>query len=170
MQQFSEVTMVYTITKNNKALHIATVLLALGVISFIISTQFPFVPYLFQLAAIILLTFGIQTLQRYHLSDFKYIIDDKDDGRSFFNVIKTQGKKETMICSIDLCRCVYFGKPDNYKEKTVNSFDYRQNIGTKNYYVIIYNDYSGFVTVRIEANDTFAKELDIRIGSNEKTK
>jgi gas vesicle protein len=115
--------MVYTINKNNKALHISTVLLALGVISFIVSTQFPYVPYLFQLAAIILLTFGIQMLQRYHLSDFKYIIDDKDDGHSFFNVIKIQGKKETMICSIDLCKCVYFGKPENFKEKTVNSFD-----------------------------------------------
>ncbi len=162
--------MVYTIAKNNKALHISTVFLALGVISFIISTQFPFVPYLFQLAAIILLTFGIQILQRYHLSDFKYVIDDKDDGHSFFNVIKIQGKKETMICSIDLCRCVYFGIPDNYKEKTVNSFDYRQNIGAKDYCVIIYNDFSGLVTVKVEANAAFAKELDTRIQSNEKKK
>ena len=162
--------MVYTINKNNKALHISTVLLALGVISFMVSTQFPYVPYLFQLAAIILLTFGIQMLQRYHLSDFKYIIDDKDDGHSFFNVIKIQGKKETMICSIDLCKCVYFGKTENFKEKTVNSFDYRQNIAIKNYYIIIYNDYSGLVTVRIEANDAFAKELEVRIGINQKTK
>ncbi len=162
--------MVYTPTKNKKALHISTVLMASGVISFIVSTQFPYVPYLFQLAAIILLTFGIQTLQRYHLSDFKYIIDDRDNGHSFFNVIRIQGKKDTTVCSIDLSRCVYFGKSDGYKEKTVNSFDYKQNIYTKDFYVIIYNDFSGFVTVRIEINDVFAKELEARISILDKTK
>ena len=162
--------MIYIPQKNNNALHIATILLALGMISFIVSTQFIYVPYLFQLAAIILLTFGIQLLQRYHLADFKYVIDDRDNGESYFNVIKVQGKKETMVCSIALSRCVYFGKPDEYKEKTVNSFDYRQNLKSKDNFVIIYNDYSGLVNVKIEINDSFSSELSARILKPNETK
>ena len=155
--------MIYFPKKNNKALHIATILLATGVISFLISTHFPYVPYLFQLAAIVLLTFGIQILQRYHLSDFKYVIDDRDDGSSYFNVIKIQGKKEVMVCSIALDRCVFFGDPKEYNNKTVNSFDYKQNVFIKDKYIIIYNDISGLVTVKIEADEAFSAEIGKRI-------
>ncbi len=155
--------MIYLPMKNNKALHVATLLLATGVISFLISTQFPYVPYLFQLAAIVLLTFGIQTLQRYHLSEFKYIIDDRDDGSSYFNVIKIQGKKEVTVCSIALDRCVYFGYANEYKDKTVNSYDYKQNVFVSDKYILIYKDISGPVTVKIEIDESFAAELDKRV-------
>ena len=75
-----------------------------------------------------------------------------------------------MVCSIALNRCVYFGKPNDYKEKTVNSFDYRQNFKSKDNFIIIYNDYSGLVNVKIEINDSFAKELSSRILKPDETK
>ncbi len=155
--------MIFIPIKNNKALHIAILLLASGVISFLISTQFAYVPFLFQLAAIILLTFGIQILQRYHLSDFKYIIDDRDDGSSYFNVIKIQGKKEVTVCSIALDRCVYFGNLKDYAGKTVNSFDYKQNIGVEDNHVLIYKDISGLVIVKLEIDEAYAYALNDRV-------
>ena len=162
--------MVFIPKKNNKALNIATLLLASGVISFLISTQITIVPFVFQLAAIILLTFGIQVLQRYHLSDFKYIIDDRDDGSSYFDVIKIQGKKEVKVCSIALDRCVYFGALEGYIGKTVNSFDYKQNIYVKDNHVLIYKDFTGLVTVKLEVDDGFATQLEIRVPKNDNAK
>ena len=155
--------MIFIPAKNNKALHIATLLLALGVVSFLISTQFPYVPFLFQLAAIILLTFGIQILQRYHLSDFKYVIDARDDGSSYFNVIKIQGKREATVCSIALDKCVFFGNLKDYDGKTVNSFDYKQNIGTDDNHVLIYKDISGLVIVKLEIDEVYANAIDCRV-------
>ena len=151
--------------KKNLSLHISLALLILGFVLFSLSGYIGAYRFVFQIASIALLTLGIQTLQRYQLSQFTYVIDDKDNGECLFTVIKTQGKKSVTVCSVNLCDCICYDKLDDYKGKPANSYDYRQNPFSGNNFALIYRETSGDIAIRLEPDETFVSAIKSRISS-----
>lgn len=141
--------------KNN---HISFGLMLLGLIIIFASNYLP-MPFVFQIIAIILFTFSIQILQRYILSDFIYIVDDKDDGISVLSIVRAQGSKKVTVCSVELDKCKFYSDSDKCNYKINNSFDYSQNVFAESITVLLYFDGDSYSKIKLEANDIFKNEL-----------
>lgn len=155
----------YASKKEKSSTSLALVLLVCGLIFFLLSEKFGVSPFIVQLIAIALIVFAVQVIQRYVLSSFIYIIDDSDNGSSLFTVVKVQGKNRTTVCSVELEKCLYAGDSDKKGVKTTNTFDYRQNILSKDKFVLVYDSGRENVLIRLEADDTFKSAVMCRVNN-----
>lgn len=148
--------------KNKKAQNISLVLILMGIAVFALSGYVSYAAF-FQIIAIGVIVAGVQLLVRYALTDYAYIIDDREDGGADFVVIRKQGKREIKVCHISL-----FAVTDTFRrgEKTVDSrkrFGYVQNLGAEPY-VIVYCDGDSLTEVLIEADEKFISAIRERMG------
>ncbi len=152
--------------KNGKASYLSMLFIVTGIVLFAFSGMFPYT-WLFQLAAVALSVAGIQVLVRFVLSDFKYVIDDLDDGSSDFIVYKTQGKNKIKVCHISLSSAeeIYSGKP---KRSTDRRYNYVQNTGADTS-SIIFLDGDSRIEIIIEADAAFTQAIKERMGSGNGT-
>ncbi len=144
---------------------IALVAVIVGILFFAISAYLRIPPIISQVFGIALIVFGVQIMQRYVLSDFTYIIDDKDGEDSVLNVVRTQGKNSITVCSVSLYRCVYIDDVEKYGKKADNSFDYSQNLKA-NKLVLIYNDDGKNIMIKLEVDENFKRQLLSRLNIN----
>lgn len=152
----------YMPIKNKKANYLTFALLIGGLILFYLSS-FIKPPFLFQIIAIAMFTLSIQIMQRYVLSDFVYIIDDKDSGEAILNVVRAQGNRKTTVCSAELSKCTILSENESADRKITNSFDYKQNLFAGSYITILYTDGEDCSKIKIEADENFSAELKKRI-------
>lgn len=143
----------YQPIKDKRSSYLSLFLLIGGLVIFMLSGSFTISPFIIQLIAIALIVLSIQIMQRYVLSDFTYIIDDKDGGESILNVIRTQGQKNVTVCSVSLSECIYAGASDKFDRKLNNSFDYRQNVFEDNKFAIVYLDGADNIMIKLELDD-----------------
>ncbi len=128
-------------------------------------------PYrgLIQLAAIMMMVCGLQVMVRYALSEFRYILEDKDDGNSDLLIYKRQGERDVKVCHISLYSVVTlfkFGEITDYQSiygKIDNRFNYCQNMGKENMYLILYRDDDKLIEIRFEPDKEFADEIKRRL-------
>lgn len=116
-----------------------------------------------QICAFALIIAGIQLAVRYVLCDYRYIIDDHDDGTADLVVCKRQGKNDVKVCHVSLsCVTDVFksGEPDI---KGTVRYNYTQNLRAESYSVI-YGDGEKRVCVMLECSAEFAEALKCRIG------
>ncbi len=153
----------FTVPKARKNGHVAITLLIIGLTFFLLSSVIKLYPYIFQITGLAFLVFSIQIMQRYVLSDFVYIIDDGDDGDAILSVLRVQGSKRVIVCSVSLMKCVMTDDYDKIELKPDNSFDYRQNVLSQNKFAILYNENDKNILIKLEADDNFIREISSRI-------
>lgn len=126
---------------------------------------------LIQIAAITMMVCGIQLMVRYSLSEFRYILEDLDDGNTDFLVYKRQGERDVKVCHVSIGSVValfkYGDEPDFQKKygKTANRFNYCQNLGKENMYVLLYRDDDKLIEIRFEPDEAFVNAIKQRIPS-----
>ncbi len=150
--------------KNGKAAYLSLMFIITGVVLFAISGMLTYA-WLFQLTAVALSVAGIQFLVRFVLSDFKYVIDDLDDGSSDFIVYKTQGKNKIKVCHISLssAEAIYSEKT---KQRADRRYNYVQNTCADTTR-IIFLDGDSRIEIIIEVDAAFTDAIKARMGSGD---
>ncbi len=153
--------MIYIPKKNKKANGISLIFIAIGFVLVGISGRLPFSAFFsfFALACIVL---GIQFAVRFVLPDYRYILDDRDNGTSDFMVCRRQGKSDVKLCHVSLTLAELVA-PYEKGCKGDKIYNYCQNLGGEAY-TLKYNDGEKSVSVIIECNAAFAREINARIG------
>lgn len=156
--------MTYIPKKNNKALNIACALIIIGIIVFAMSNYIIY-PALFQLISLGAIVAGVFLLTRYVLPEYRYIIDDREDGNSDLIVIKKQGSREIKVCHIALSAvseviCEKYGRV-----KCDERYNYAVNIASDTV-CVIFSDGDRTSCVMLEADAAFCDELKCRTGSS----
>lgn len=128
-----------------------------------------FVPYraVYQVLALLTVVVGIFILVRYVLSEFRYIIDDRDDGNSDFIVYKKQGKNDVKVCHISLFNVEEIYRHGDKKVKSDNRYAYNQNI-THEKYVLLTREGEKIIEIIIEPDKYFLEQIKKRAGSGMK--
>lgn len=153
----------YVSVKEKNTSYFSFVMLLAGLVFFVMSDKFAIAPFILQLLGLVLIVFSVQLMQRYVLSSFVYIIDDNDDGTSLFTVVRIQGERKKVVCSLELNKCVYAGPLEKMTIKTKNSFDYKQNFFKKESIVLVYFDGDENVLIKLEADESFGNALISRV-------
>ncbi|MCI8388302.1 MAG: hypothetical protein HFE63_07565 [Clostridiales bacterium] len=165
--------MTYKPQQNNRSKNTAFVLLIGAVVVWAISSFVSVGGAFIQLAAIVIAVVGIQIFVRYSLSEFRYILEDDDDGDTSLLIYKRQGAREMKVCHVSLGKTVAVFKlnsmPDFQKKygTTSNRFNYCQNMGKDNMYVLIFRDGEKLIEVRFEPDEAFAAEMQKRMAVGE---
>ena len=128
-------------------------------------------PYrgLIQLAAIMMMVCGLQVMVRYALSEFRYILEDKENGDTDLLIYKRQGERDTKVCHVSLYNVITlfkYGEIADYQSrygKVDNRFNYCQNMGKENMYLILYRDDDKLIEIRFEPDKEFADEIKRRL-------
>lgn len=151
--------------KNGKASKLSLLFMTAGIALFAFSSLF-FHSLLFQLAAVVLSTAGIQFLVRFVLSDFKYVIDDLNDGNSDFIVYKTQGRNKIKVCHISLSSAEEILTGKSTASAADRRYNYVQNIFCDQSSIFFF-DGDKRIEIIIEADSAFLDALKIRLGKGE---
>lgn len=162
--------MTYKPSQTTTARSRAFVFMAAGVFLWLLSSlKLPVVSALLQLAALAMAVVGLQYLIRFSLSEYRYVIDDLDDGSSELLIFRKQGSRDIKVAHIELSKVkavVRLADSPDIKSKygaTTNRFNYCQNPGKAGQWVILYRDGEDFIELRFEPDDAFAAELRKRI-------
>ncbi len=121
---------------------------------------------IFQLIAVILVVAGIQLLVRFVLSDYRYIIDDRDDGTAELFVYQKQGKRDVLVCRISLSSVVEMFTRGTKKAEVKARYNYTQNLGAVGH-SLVFDDGDKCVEVIIEPDAEFINAINARIGVGE---
>ncbi len=149
--------MIYIPNRNNKALNIACVLLIIGVIVFGLS-NFAHYPAVFQLLSLVAIVAGTQLLVRFVLCEYRYIIDDREDGNSSLVVIRKQGAREVKVCHISLSSVTAVGDDAICLVTCDARYNYCRNICAKGFDVC-FSDGAKTSCVKLEADEAFLDAL-----------
>ncbi len=153
--------MTYTPKKTPTARRLAFLFILTG---FVLMALSSFLPYkaVFQLIAIALLVAGLQVLVRYVLSDYRYIIDDRDNGTSDLLVFKKQGKKDVKLCHVSIF-CIESIDKSAKKNIADKKYNYVQNPLAETYSVV-FLDGDKRCEVILECGAEFAAAVNCRMG------
>ena len=165
--------MTYIPKENGKARKISFIIMVFAVLLWMTSAfEFAFRAVV-QIAAIGLMVVGLQILIRYGLSKFRYVLEDGDDGTTDLMIFKSQGSREAKVCHVALTKVEAIFKlidePEFQKKygKTANRFNYCQNMGKENQWILLFCDGENLIEVRFEPNDAMVSEINKRIGTTD---
>jgi hypothetical protein len=148
-----------------RAKHLSLLFTITGFVLAMISEIFPY-KSIFQLVALGLIVVGVQLLVRYVLTDFRYIIDDKDDGTADLIIFKRQGKREAKVCHVGMANVTDIFKKGEKKLPSDNRFNYCRNL-TDEAWVILMRDGEKTTELYIEPDAAFLGALRERAGIGE---
>ncbi len=154
--------MTYIPKRDNKAKNLSLLSIITGFVLMLLSAVMPY-SVVFQVLAFVLIIVGVFLLQRYVLCEYRYIIDDKDDGSADLIVYKNQGKNDVKMCHISLLNVTDICKFGEKAERGTARYAYNQNL-TDNKYVIRTVDGERAIEVIIEPDEAFLSRLRERIG------
>lgn len=131
------------------------------------------VPYkmVFQLAALVFLSFGIYFTARYMLTDYKYMIKDieKPDDKVSFAIVKVNGKRETVTANFYLSSVYAFEKSEGVKKfekkhgRVDKVYNDRSNFKTSQIYAMAIEFNGMKVLFLLELSEEFADEIRARL-------
>ena len=136
-----------------------------GILSMGISSIFDY-RVIFQIISVALIVAGIQLLVRFVLSDYRYLIDDRDDGTAELFVYRKQGKRDVLVCRMSLSAVVEMFAFGTKKAEVKARYNYTQNFGAVGY-SLIFDDGDKCVEVIIEPDAEFINAINARIGIGE---
>lgn len=154
--------MTYIPKRDNKAKNLSLLSMVTGFVLMLLSAVMPY-SVVFQVLAFILVIAGVFLLQRYVLCEYRYIINDKDDGSADFIVYKKQGKNDVKVCHVSLFNVTEIYKFGERADKNAARYDYSQNI-TDRKYVVAAVDGERNIEVIIECDEAFAARIGERTG------
>ncbi|MBQ8508842.1 MAG: hypothetical protein IJ493_02935 [Clostridia bacterium] len=163
--------MTYRPKQNGAAKKVAFLLLLIGILIMMISSLDIPLRAVLQIIAILCVVVGLQYLTRYVLSDFRYVLEDNDDGSADLLIFKAQGQREAKVAHVALNRTVAFFKRDTLKDyqakygKTSHRFNYCQNPDKAVEWLLIFKDGEDLIEVIFEPDAAFVNEMNKRIGS-----
>ena len=157
--------MTYIPQMQGRAKHLSLLFTLTGFVLAMISEIFPY-KSIFQLIALGLIVVGVQLLVRYVLTDFRYILDDKDDGTSDLIIYKRQGKREAKVCHVNMANVIDIFKKGEKQVPSNNRFNYCRNL-TDEAWVILLRDGEKTTEVLIEPDAAFLGALQARAGTGE---
>ena len=131
------------------------------------------VPYkmVFQLAALVFLSFGIYFTARYMLTDYKYVIKDieKPHDKVSFAIVKVNGKRETVTANFYLSSVYAFEKSEGVKKfekkhgRVDKVYNDRSNFETSQIYAMAIEFNGMKVLFLLELSEEFADEIRARL-------
>ena len=151
--------------KEKKAQHLSFISILGGILLMGVSSVLGY-KVVFQLIAAALIVTGIQLLVRFVLSDFRYIIDDRDDGSAELFIYKKQGRRDELVCRISLSRVTEFYERGTKKHDANMRYNYTQNLFAKGY-SLIFADGDKNTEIIIEPDTSFINAINARIGVGE---
>ena len=157
--------MTYIPQMQGRAKHLSLLFTLTGFVLAMISEIFPY-KSIFQLVALGLIVVGVQLLVRYVLTDFRYIIDDRDDGTADLIIFKRQGKREAKVCHVGMANVTDIYKKGEKKLPSDNRFNYCRNL-TDEAWVILMRDGGKTTEMLIEPDAAFLSALRERAGIGE---
>lgn len=132
----------------------------------VFSTDLGLPPVIGQVLFIIVISVALYYMLKYTLSDYVYELSADS-----FTIIKTVGKKSTVMASLSLSMTVDLVTKEEFKKNkgvygTISkNFNYRQNpLGDYMVYIFRFNDTT--VSVEFEPNDPFVRTMKERIRNN----
>lgn len=114
-----------------------------------------------QIMAMVLIVTGIQLLVRFSLTDYRYIIDDKDDGSSDLIVCKRQGKKDVKVCHVSLSCVTDICRRSAKHPKADARYNYMQNPAGEEI-SITFLDKEKTCEIIIECDESFVSAIKSR--------
>ncbi len=157
--------MVYCPQKEKKAQRLSFISVLSGLLLMGVSS---FLEYkvIFQFVSAALVVTGIQLLVRFVLSDFRYIIDDRDDGSAELIIYKKQGRRDELVCRISLSSVTELYEYGAKKSNANSRYNYTQNLFAKGY-SLIFADGDKNTEIIIEPDTSFINAINERIGVGE---
>lgn len=152
--------MTYIPTPKASIRRIAFSLIIVGILMWMASSIVIDAKWLFQLAAIVMVGFGIFVTVRYVLPEYKYIIDDESGA---FLIIRTMGKNEIKVCHLSFDQITAVTVDHDGNQKYSARYNYCRNPGKGSY--IIFRDGDNSALITFEPDGKFAEELSKRIGN-----
>lgn len=124
----------------------------------------------FQLAALLLLAFGIMLIGRYLLTDYKYVISDENalENGGSFSIVKMSGKRETPVATFDIssvyavCRCKRTSEFEKRFGRVDKVFNYCTNYRADDRYALAIEFNGKKMLIFIEADLLFEREISLR--------
>lgn len=156
----------YNVNANKKNAYIITGFLYFSsIVCFMITTFNISFKLPLQLFAIVLALFAIQLTLRFISYDFSYSIDDR--GPRTLKIYRIQGKKSTLAFGL-LFEYIYKiekvkGNIKKSNEKPHQISNYCGTLLLQDYYLVYYKDEGKDCALKLEINDAFANEIELRI-------
>ena len=119
-----------------------------------------------QFVSAVLVVTGIQLLVRFVLSDFRYIIDDRDDGSAELIIYKKQGRRDELVCRVSLSSVTELCVRGTKRQAADARYNYTQNLFAKGY-SLIFVDGEKNTEIIIEPDLSFINAINARIGVGE---
>ena len=157
--------MIYLPKKEKKAQRLSFVCILSGILLMGVSTLLEY-KVIFQFISAALVVTGIQLLVRFVLSDYRYIIDDRDDGSAELFIYKKQGRRDELVCRISLSSVTEFYESGKKKPAVGARYNYTQNLFAKGY-SLIFADGEKNTEIIIEPDTAFINAINARIGVGE---
>ena len=154
--------MTYIPKPQKKAQNLSLLFILTGFVLAMISEIFPY-KFIFQLVAVALIGAGIQLLTRFVLTDFRYIIDDKDDGTADLIIYKRQGRREAKVCHVGMANVIEIFKKGEKNVPSNRRFNYCRNL-TEDAWVVHLRDGEKTTEVWIEPDAAFLQAMQARAG------
>ncbi len=154
--------MTYIPKRGSKAKNLSLLLIITGFVLMLLSAVVP-QGVAFQVLAFALVIAAVFLLQRYVLCEYRYIINDRDDGAADFLVYKKQGKNDVKVCHLSLLSVTGVTKYAGTHKKGAARYDYSQNL-TDSKYVVSALDGDRKIEVMIECDEAFARLVSERSG------
>ncbi len=162
--------MKYISKQKNSSKYAAFAIIMTAAAVFVITRFLPYRAF-FQILAFVIAALGIHVTQRYVLSEFIYVITDKENGEAILSVTKVTGNKSTVVCRLSSSNCKYFGLASEFGEKLSVKYSYVQNFFPDSEYLFVYATEDGRraavrnVGVKFECDEEFAAEIAARVNT-----
>lgn len=148
--------------KNRNAQILCILLVALGVLAFILAGYFPNYVGSVRMAALILVVVGLFLGIKFIFSTNTYILMRTDKGACYFLVEQAQGKRSSLVCQLPLRRITEVREMRRGRDKTPKGrlFSYVATLGLQEYQLLTAEGDDGKpVQVKLEADEAFFSEL-----------
>jgi hypothetical protein len=152
-----------TPTPHNRGAYLrAGIFILIGVLGYAVASLLPAYGGAVQLVALVLTVAGVFTLTKYALVKHSYLLVRTEEGKRYFLVEQTQGRRKSTLCTLSLSEVVaIYDYADREKAIAYGGRMYSYTASSKNcsYQTVVARTALGRVAVRIEADPPFISAL-----------
>lgn len=154
--------MTYIPKPDGTAKKLAFLFILTGFVLMLFSSVLPYAA-VFQAISFALIIAGVFLLQRYVLCEFRYIVDDRDDGSADLLVYRKQGKNDVKVCHVSLLNVTDIYKFGEKKDTKAARYAYNRNMSDDKYVICVLDD-ERTTEIVLEVNDAFLTFIRERAG------
>lgn len=152
----------YSPKQTPKARRLALLFLLTGLVLMMLAGVLPYGSVI-QIVGLALIVVGIQLTVRWVLPEFRYLLNDRDDGASELIIFKKTGKNEIKVAHVSLSAIVEIFKYKEKKADSDNRYNYCRNL-TDDAHVLLMRDGEKTVEIIFEPDGEFLRAVRDRMG------